>query len=124
MLFAIPDHPWVDSADGAAVRIAMTVGAAGDRLGVLQTATAEREGVSDAVDVCFDQRTGKLFADLRMGANVAAALSLRANSGVSGMGVVLHGAGFILSPEQADRIRPYGPATVVPYQRAGEAARR
>ena len=26
LLFAIPDHPWVDSADGAAVRIAMTVG--------------------------------------------------------------------------------------------------
>src|SRR3989442_1226331 len=26
LLFAIPDHPWVDNADGAAVRIAMTVG--------------------------------------------------------------------------------------------------
>ncbi|MBK8742165.1 MAG: class I SAM-dependent DNA methyltransferase [Betaproteobacteria bacterium] len=26
LAFAIPDHPWVDSADGAAVRIAMTVG--------------------------------------------------------------------------------------------------
>ena len=27
--YAIPDHPWVDSANGAAVRIAMTVGRAG-----------------------------------------------------------------------------------------------
>ena len=26
LVFAIPDHPVVDSADGAAVRIAMTVG--------------------------------------------------------------------------------------------------
>ncbi|MDX9710116.1 MAG: hypothetical protein RBT64_11235 [Trichloromonas sp.] len=26
LIFAIPDHPWVDSVDGAAVRIAMTVG--------------------------------------------------------------------------------------------------
>ena len=26
LTFAIPDHPWVDSANGAAVRIAMTVG--------------------------------------------------------------------------------------------------
>jgi hypothetical protein len=26
LAFAIPDHPWVDTADGAAVRIAMTVG--------------------------------------------------------------------------------------------------
>ena len=28
LTFAVPDHPWVDSGDGAAVRIAMTVGAA------------------------------------------------------------------------------------------------
>jgi hypothetical protein len=25
LIFAIPDHPWVDSVDGAQVRIAMTV---------------------------------------------------------------------------------------------------
>ena len=30
LVFAVPDHPWVDSADGAAVRIAMTVGAVTD----------------------------------------------------------------------------------------------
>jgi hypothetical protein len=29
LAFAVPDHPWVDSADGAAVRIAMTVGVMG-----------------------------------------------------------------------------------------------
>jgi hypothetical protein len=28
LAYAIPDHPWVDNADGAAVRIAMTVGSA------------------------------------------------------------------------------------------------
>jgi len=27
LAFAIPDHPWVDSVDGASVRVAMTVGA-------------------------------------------------------------------------------------------------
>ncbi|MBC7368941.1 MAG: class I SAM-dependent DNA methyltransferase [Undibacterium sp.] len=42
--FAIPDHPWVDTADGAAVRIAMTVGelAGGDPSGELVTITSER----------------------------------------------------------------------------------
>ena len=30
LLFAIPDHPWVEAGDGAAVRIAMTVGASRD----------------------------------------------------------------------------------------------
>ncbi len=42
--FAIPDHPWVDTAEGAAVRIAMTVGelAGDDPTGVLLTVTSER----------------------------------------------------------------------------------
>ncbi len=33
LTFAIPDHPWVDGNDGAAVRIAMTVGRAGEAPG-------------------------------------------------------------------------------------------
>jgi len=33
LAFAIPDHPWVDTADGAAVRIAMTVGQPGSEPG-------------------------------------------------------------------------------------------
>ncbi|MEZ5609179.1 MAG: hypothetical protein R3E45_01845 [Rhodocyclaceae bacterium] len=35
LAFAIPDHPWVDAADGAAVRIAMTVGTADGADGTL-----------------------------------------------------------------------------------------
>lgn len=35
LLFAIPDHPWVDTVDGAAVRIGMTVAVAGSRIGNL-----------------------------------------------------------------------------------------
>ncbi len=44
LVFAIPDHPWVDSADGAAVRIAMTVGASGERTGLLLRVIDEQEG--------------------------------------------------------------------------------
>ena len=42
--FVIPDHPWVDTAEGAAVRIAMTVGelAGDDPTGVVFTVTSER----------------------------------------------------------------------------------
>lgn len=50
MTFAIPDHPWVDAADGAAVRIAMTVGQAGDEPGLLQRVTAERAGAGEGVE--------------------------------------------------------------------------
>ncbi len=35
LAYAIPDHPWVDSADGAAVRISMTVGSGGSAGGNL-----------------------------------------------------------------------------------------
>ena len=35
LVFAMPDHPWVDAADGAAVRIAMTVAQAGAGTGIL-----------------------------------------------------------------------------------------
>ena len=63
LTFAIPDHPWVDSADGAAVRIAMTVGTAlksGD--GRLLTVTGEREAGGEGLDVTLASRSGKLHA--------------------------------------------------------------
>ncbi len=41
LLFAIPDHPWVDAAEGAAVRISMTVATAGEHEGVLQKVISE-----------------------------------------------------------------------------------
>jgi len=43
LAFAIPDHPWVDTENGAAVRIAMTVGHAGKGPGKLVRVIAERE---------------------------------------------------------------------------------
>ena len=42
--FAIPDHPWVEAADGAAVRIAMTVGTAGEEEGDLVRVLSESAG--------------------------------------------------------------------------------
>ena len=104
--FAIPDHPWVDSADGAAVRISMTVGEAGEHAGVLQKVereTAEGAG-DDSVEVSLSERRGKIFADLTIGANVAGATPLRANEGLSCPGVKLHGAGFIVSIDQARQL--------------------
>ncbi|WP_018168018.1 DNA methyltransferase [Thioalkalivibrio sp. ALMg9] len=101
LAFAIPDHPWVDSADGAAVRIAMTVGAPGDQLGTLVQVVAERVKNDEARSVTLSHRNGKLYADLSVGANVASAMTLRANRGLSSPGVQVHGAGFIVNPQQA-----------------------
>jgi hypothetical protein len=101
LVFAIPDHPWVDAGDGAAVRIAMTVAEAGEREGVLQTVRREMTGEEDARAVELTTRSGRLHADLTVGANVAGARILRANLGIASRGVQLIGAGFIVTPEEA-----------------------
>ena len=100
----VPDHPWVDSAHGAAVRIAMSVGTAAAGEGRLLTVTAERGNGQDEIDVQLEERRGVLHADLRVGANVASAQTLRANVGVSSPGVKLHGAGFIVTDQEAQAL--------------------
>ncbi|WP_019627402.1 DNA methyltransferase [Thioalkalivibrio sp. AKL10] len=99
--FAIPDHPWVDSNDGAAVRIAMTVGVAGETPGLLRKAVKERSDGDDSRSVELSARRGKLFSDLTVGADVAGSGKLIANRGVSSNGVMLAGSGFIVAPDQA-----------------------
>ena len=110
LVFAIPDHPWVDSADGAAVRIAMTV-VNGEKNGpgTLSTVENERDAGGEGLEVELQTRTGLLHADLRIGANVAAASGLRANGGISSPGFKLHGAGFIVTPEEAARLEADAP---------------
>ena len=103
LLFAIPDHPWVDTLYGAAVRIAMTVGAAGNRGGRLLTVDSESRERSEAEGraVTFHYEVGKVFGNLQVGADVAGATTLQANDGLSSPGVKLHGSGFIVTPQEA-----------------------
>ncbi len=99
---AVPDHPWVDSANGAAVRIAMTVLAGGaQEAGQLLTVTHEQAREFGEVDVQLRAQDGLIHADLSVGANVAAAQPLRANGQISNTGVKLHGAGFIVTRDDA-----------------------
>ncbi len=102
LIFAIPDHPWVDSGDGAAVRIAMTVAQAGDHAGTLQTVIAEAsvEG-EDANSVTLKTVEGKLHADLTAGANITAAKELTANADLSNRGFCLFGQGFVVTSAHA-----------------------
>ncbi|WP_041193722.1 class I SAM-dependent DNA methyltransferase [Candidatus Symbiobacter mobilis] len=101
LAFAIPDHPWVDSADGAAVRIAMTVGAAGCTAGELRIAEQETLAENGEVRVDFQIWQGTIHPDLTVGANVTAVVRLQANDRLSNRGVIPHGAGFVVTPEQA-----------------------
>jgi hypothetical protein len=102
LLFAIPDHPWVDSQNGAAVRIAMSVGVAGPQTGELWTVRDEVPSDEDAATISFDTRTGQIHEDLTVGANVAGAMRLRANTGICYQGFVLVGEGFVMPAEQVE----------------------
>ena len=106
LLFAIPDHPWVDTSDGAAVRIAMTVGAAGNRSGRLQAVASESREKSEADGklVSFESSVGRIFGNLRIGADVGSAKTLQANIPLAHTGVKLHGMGFVLEPSAASEL--------------------
>ncbi|WP_087866119.1 class I SAM-dependent DNA methyltransferase [Comamonas thiooxydans] len=101
LTYAVPDHPWVDSVNGAAVRIAMTVAAPGLHEGRLYTVQTETEGDFGEVSVSLAERRGLIHPDLSVGANVAGARSLRANADLSNRGVQLFGAGFIITRQEA-----------------------
>lgn len=103
LVFAIPDHPWVDAADGAAVRISMTVGEKkpkGDAaLGRLVMVVDERPGDDYETEVSLREKRGLLHSDLSAGADVAGATRLQSNRGVSFMGVILVGGGFVVEAD-------------------------
>ncbi|MCB0781211.1 MAG: hypothetical protein KDC03_17080, partial [Flavobacteriales bacterium] len=102
LAFAIPDHPWVDSADGAAVRVAMTVGVAGIEVGQLHQKVDERASEQDeAYEVTFTRSTGKIYSDLTIGANLTGVYALQSNGNLGNRGVALFGSGFIVSRDEA-----------------------
>jgi hypothetical protein len=104
LVFAIPDHPWVDGADGAAVRIAMTVGAGGENPGVLGALNNETKSDEDTRSFEIRWRIGKLHPNLTVGADLPSAIELQANHGLSSRGVQLIGPGFIVDRDQAFKL--------------------
>ncbi len=112
LLFAVPDHPWVDGEGTAAVRIAMTVGGLDGSDGTLMEVVGEQSSVSGEACLSFRTRRGLLHSNLRLGANVPSAASLSSNSGVAGTGLILGGRGFLISKEEASELlalgEPYG----------------
>ncbi|WP_156039270.1 class I SAM-dependent DNA methyltransferase [Deinococcus marmoris] len=100
LLYAVPDHPWVDEADGAAVRIAMTVVGRGVREGVIERVVKETAGENGEYEVEMEEGRGLIHPDLTVGADVTAAGALEAMRDLSNPGVKLHGNGFIV-PRQS-----------------------
>ena len=101
LVFAVGDHPWLKSADRAAVRIAMTAAEAGLSEGVLGEVVEEADLNSDAPRVRLSRSVGKITSKLTVGADLASIRPLWSNEALSSRGVALHGAGFIVTPEKA-----------------------
>lgn len=101
ILQAIPDHPWVDSADGAAVDIAMTVVQAGEFNGRLLSVISESGTDGLEIEINFAEQHGKIHADLSIGAAITSVNALQSNSKLSSRGVQLIGAGFIVTEAEA-----------------------
>ncbi|WP_310737068.1 class I SAM-dependent DNA methyltransferase [Rubrivivax sp. A210] len=114
LAFAVPDHPWVDSAGGAAVRIAMTVGAPGREEGRLLESIEETEAAEGEVAVRFKARSGVIHPDMKIGANVGAAKPLLANRGIAFRGITLLGEGFWVDHD--DELVRLEPAAVKPLR--------
>lgn len=115
LVFAVPDHPWVDSHDGAAVRVSMTVGAQGNVDGTLAKVIEEHDSSDDAVAVTLLERRGKIHENLRVGADVTGATPLNANVGLCGQGVKLVGDGFYVA--DIERTSVINPGTGLPVIR-------
>ncbi|MDH7451676.1 class I SAM-dependent DNA methyltransferase [Luteimonas composti] len=100
LVFAIPDHPWVDAVDGAAVRIAISVAANCTAEGQLASVASEDPTDSGEMAVTLRTVVGILHPDLTVGANVSGASPLASNIGLACPGVQLSGQGFLL--EESD----------------------
>jgi len=125
--FAIADHPWVDAADGADVRIAMTVAAPGLGEGMVCKVLKETRTPSGEQDVLLAEAHGVIASNLKLGADVTSAVALTSNDGLANQGVTPLGLGFRL---EADELASLGldlnelPPVVRPYAIGRDIVRR
>ena len=98
IVWAAPDHPWVDEVGSAAVRVALTV--------IARSPTSATLVHVDDHGALRDTLVAKLNSDLTAHADVpgAAAKRLLANRGLSSQGFTLVGEGFRLDPKEGEAL--------------------
>jgi hypothetical protein len=111
--FVIADHPWVDGAEGAAVRIAMTVAVPGSTQGRLLAVTKEQSTDDGTVEVAFTDQEGIINADLSVGADVTSTKVLLSNSGLCFLGVKFYGQGFVIDKTATDALKQTSSASLI-----------
>ncbi|GAA4406762.1 hypothetical protein GCM10023187_26620 [Nibrella viscosa] len=105
LVFAIPNHPWIDAAEGADVRVAMTVAQRGKVEGLLAIVVKEEiVNGEEAHQVQLRESVGSVNPDLSIGADLTSAKFLKANAGISSRGVIPVGQGFVIDKEEAQKL--------------------
>jgi hypothetical protein len=94
IVYAIPDHPWVDSTDGASVRISMTVAESGIKNGLLEQVATEEKGDTNGAAVTFNKSFGRITASLRTGVDLNTAVELLSNADLCAVGMKTIGRAF------------------------------
>ncbi len=122
IVWAVADHPWIDDADSASVRVAMTVLSTESIPPRLVEVDADgRETISRPVVAL----NGSLAASPAISA--AATEPMNANEGLSSNGFNLRGAGFIVTRDEADfllRTEPRNREVLRPYLNGRDLAAR
>ena len=98
IVFAVADHPWTESSDGAAVRISMLVIAKGNEPGLLIPS------VRDGLGELPSGQRGTIGADFRIGADLTSATALDSNNNLCCVGMKTIGAGFVVSATERQRL--------------------
>jgi hypothetical protein len=122
VVWAIPDHPWVDESGSADVRVAMTVMS-------VEGIPAVRFTVGNDGIVIREEHATRLNADLTALADVAtsARTALRANDAMCAQGMGLRGAGFLVDSDEAERLGAAdlsNAAILKPYRNGRDLASR
>ncbi len=103
--FAVADHPWIDSADGADVRIAMTVCTQGNSPGQLDVVLDEETPEIAGKQMGRYSRTGLITSRLRVGADVNSCVDLKANERIAFQGPIPVGEGFRINADDLAQYR-------------------
>lgn len=122
IILAIPDHPWTEGADGAAVRIAITGVELSNknhlqpcRIGTVAAESKDDtpEDEADTLKITW-QNVDVIFSNLRSGSDTSSNFLLIANRNICNVGVALHGQGFVVPETIAhDWINSYSDITQV-----------
>jgi len=121
LVYAVPDHPWTKATrDAASVRIAMTVGEAGARQGLLLRSISEAGIDGDEPLIQFVAGRGRINPDLTLGADLTGARALLSNKGLASMGPALGSRGFVIQPQEVDYLtslmNPFEAAALQPLR--------